>query len=86
MKNSDKSQPEEAVSEVGIAAAQAETAQYELDSAETEKRSKIRDAVDAGVAPSDLIEKTPVECEDVIEAVGERLVEELDKQADQKAD
>ncbi len=65
--------------EVQVAAAQAEDAQYELDEAETELRSKIRDAIDSGVTPTELIDSSVVECDTVVEAVGERAVEELDR-------
>ena len=65
--------------EVEVAAAQAEDAQYELDEAETELRSKIRDAIDSGVSPAELIHSGTVECDTVVEAIGERAVEELDR-------
>lgn len=66
--------------EVEVAAALAEDAQYELDEAETELRSKIRDAIDSGVAPTELVDDSSVEPNTVIEAVGERAVEELDRE------
>lgn len=65
--------------EVEVAAAQAEDAQYELDEAETELRSKIRDAIDSGVTPTELVDGSAIECGTVVEAVGERAVEELDR-------